>query len=404
MELLAPAGNFEKAKYALHYGADAIYTGGKQFSLRAKADNLDDEQLSQLVEYCHSLQKKIFITTNIYAHNQHLEGLENYIQFLGSLKLDGIILSDPSVFRMVQKYAPEIPIHISTQANITNWQTVKFWQDLGARRVILARELTFEEITEIRQKCPDMEIEIFVHGAMCISYSGRCLISAYFNNRHANLGECTHPCRWNYSVMEESRPGQYFPVEEDQHGTYFFNSKDLCLWKYIKEIYELGIDSIKIEGRMKSNYYVANVVRTYRQALDAVKSGNLIDNKWFDELDKVSHRIYSDGFYNGFNSEHTQHYSTSAYSRDWQYLGNIIKSDNQNVWVSVLSKFSVNETIGFIFPDINDDFEVKITHLFDENELPIEFTKPNTVVKIPVSKSVPDNGILRKRITEFVSI
>ncbi|MBP7562223.1 MAG: U32 family peptidase, partial [Candidatus Cloacimonetes bacterium] len=275
MELLAPAGNFEKAKYALHYGADAIYTGGKQFSLRAKADNLDDEQLSQLVEYCHSLQKKIFITTNIYAHNQHLEGLENYIQFLGSLKLDGIILSDPSVFRMVQKYAPEIPIHISTQANITNWQTVKFWQDLGARRVILARELTFEEITEIRQKCPDMEIEIFVHGAMCISYSGRCLISAYFNNRHANLGECTHPCRWNYSVMEESRPGQYFPVEEDQHGTYFFNSKDLCLWKYIKEIYELGIDSIKIEGRMKSNYYVANVVRTYRQALDAVKSGNL---------------------------------------------------------------------------------------------------------------------------------
>ncbi len=400
MELLAPAGNFEKAKYALQFGADAIYTGGKQYSLRAKADNLEDQQLGELVQYCHSLKKKIFITTNIYAHNRHLQGLEDYIQFLSSLGLDAIILSDPSIFSMVKKYAPALPVHISTQANITNWQTVRFWQDLGAARVILARELTFEEIGEIRQKCPDMELEIFVHGAMCISYSGRCLISAYFNNRHANLGECTHPCRWNYSVMEESRPGQFFPVEEDQHGTYFFNSKDLCLWNHLKEIYDLGIDSIKIEGRMKSNYYVANVVRTYRQALDAIKQGRKVEDSWFEELNKVSHRIYSNGFFNGFDSDKTQHYSTSAYSRDWQYLGNVIKHDDHYAWVSVLSKFSKGETISFIFPDISDDFDITVSQLIQEDDTPIDFTKPNTIVKIPLNKKIPENGILRKQINE----
>ncbi|HPY97086.1 MAG TPA: U32 family peptidase [Candidatus Cloacimonadota bacterium] len=397
MELLAPAGNFEKAKYALQYGADAIYIGGKQYSLRAKADNLDDEQLIQLIEYTHSLKKKIFITVNIYAHNSHLDGLEEYINYLSTLNLDGIILADPSIFNLVKKYAPHLPIHISTQANITNWQTVKFWQELGAKRVILARELTFAEIKEIREKCPDIELEIFVHGAMCISYSGRCLISAFFNNRHANLGECTHPCRWNYSLVEESRPGEYFPIEEDEHGTYFFNSKDLCLWNRLKEIYDLGIDSIKIEGRMKSAYYVANVVRTYKKALAAIKEGKTVNPTWEEELDKISHRVYAEGFFAGFDSNTTQHYSSSSYTRDWQYLGNIIKHDNQYAWVAVLSKFSLAEEISFIFPDLNTDFTLKIEELFDETGHQIDFTKPNTIVKIPINRTIPNFGILRKQ-------
>ncbi|MCB5249658.1 MAG: U32 family peptidase [Candidatus Cloacimonetes bacterium] len=400
MELLAPAGNFEKAKYALNYGADAIYIGGKQYSLRAKADNLQDDQLSQLVDYAHELNKKVFITVNIYAHNTHLEGLENYIKHLSTLPLDGIILADPAIFMLVKKYAPNLPIHISTQANITNWQTVKFWQELGAKRVILARELTFAEISEIRLKCPDIELEIFVHGAMCISYSGRCLISAFFNNRHANLGECTHPCRWKYAVVEEKRENEFFPIEEDQHGTYFFNSKDLCLWNRLKEIHDLGIDSVKIEGRMKSAYYVANVVRTYRQALDAIENEKEIDPNWIDELDKVSHRIYTEGFFAGFDSNQTQHYQSSSYTRDWQYLGNIIKHDEQFVWVSVLSKFSKNEEISFVFPDMSNDFSLIIAEIYDENDNLIEFTKPNTIVKIPVNRILKNYGILRKQIND----
>lgn len=398
MELLAPAGNCEKAKYALRYGADAIYIGGKEFSLRAKADNIDNDTLIEVINDAHQLNKKCFITVNIYAHNRHLNALEDYVKLLGTLPLDGIILSDPAVFSLVQKHAPNLPIHMSTQTNITNWQTVQFWQKLGAKRVILARELSFDEIKEIRQNCPDIELEIFVHGAMCISYSGRCLISAFFNNRHANLGECTHPCRWNYTVQEESRPGEFFPVEEDQHGTYLFNSKDLCLWQNLKDIYQAGIDSIKIEGRMKSNYYVANVVRTYRKALDAIKNNEEIQSHWSEELNKVSHRKFTEGFFNGFDSMNTQTYESSAYSRDWQYLGNVIQQDEQYIYISVLSKFSVDEEIGLIFPDLNADITFKPQLILDEKDESIPFTKPNTIVKIPVQQRYPEFGILRKKI------
>ncbi len=400
MELLAPAGNFEKGKYALLYGADAIYIGGKEYSLRAKADNLDDEDLSKIIDFTHSLGKKIFITVNIYPHNKHLPGLEEYMNFLGTQKLDGIILSDPAVFSLAQKYAPSIPIHMSTQSNITNWQTAKFWQNAGAKRVILARELSFNEISEIREKCPDLELEIFVHGAMCISYSGRCLISAYFNNRHANLGECTHPCRWKYSVMEESRPGQYFPVEQDNSGTYLFNSKDLCLWKDLDKIYKAGIDSIKIEGRMKSNYYVANVVRTYRKTIEALKNNSQIKEEWFEELFKVSHRTYSEGFFNGFDSMITQNYESSSYNRNWQYLGNIEKIEDGLVSVSVLSKFSKDEEIELVFPDMDKDLKLKVDKIYDEAGNLIDFTKPNTVVRIPVNQDIPDSGLVRKSVME----
>lgn len=396
MELLAPAGNLEKGKYALNYGADAIYIGGKEFSLRAKADNLENEDLTKIVDYAHSLHKKVFITVNIYPHNKHLVRLEEYMKFLGTLPLDGIILSDPAVFNLSKKYAPNIPIHMSTQSNITNWQTVKFWKEAGAKRVILARELSFNEILEIRQKCPDIEIEIFAHGAMCISYSGRCLISAFFNNRHANLGECTHPCRWKYSVVEESRPGQYFPIEQDQNGTYLFNSKDLCLWQNLDKIYKSGIDSIKIEGRMKSNYYVANVVRTYKKAMNALKNNQSPDPLWQEELFKVSHRSYSEGFFNGFDSMITQNYESSAYNRQWQYLGNIINQDEQFIYVAILSKFSLNETIEIIFPDIEKDYKFEVTSILDEDNHEIEFTKPNTIIKIPINVKLPENGLLRK--------
>ncbi len=395
MELLAPAGNLEKAKYAILYGADAVYMGGKDFSLRAKADNLNDEELLKAVEYIHSLGRKVFITVNIYPHNKHLARLEEYIKFLSKVNPDAVILSDPAVFSMVKQFASQIPIHISTQANVTNWQTAKFWSDLGAKRIILARELTKQEISEIKKNLPDVELEMFVHGAMCISYSGRCLLSAFLNNRHANLGECTHPCRWNYSLVEESRPGQYFPINQDEHGSYILNSKDLCLWDQLEEIHQLGIDSIKIEGRMKSVYYVANIIRTYKKAIDTIKNGKTPDPTWKDELYKVSHRIYSEGFFNGFDAMLTQHYESSAYSREWQYLGNIIDFDKQYITVSVLSKFSLGDNLEIIFPDLSQDIKLQITHLLNEKLEPIDFTKPNTNIKIPYQGELSSGGILR---------
>ena len=400
MEILAPAGNLEKIKYALAYGADAVYAGSQSFSLRANADNLDSNDLLSAVNYCHSKGKKLFIPLNIYAHNKHIESIKVYIKLLNDIKVDAVIVSDLGIFDLVKNIAPEIPIHISTQANVTSYNTVKVFHRLGAKRIILARELTFSEIQEIRQKCPDIELEIFVHGAMCISYSGRCLISAYINNRSANRGECTHPCRWKYALVEESRPSEYFPIEEDSNGFYFMNSKDLCLINRLKEIYDAGINSVKIEGRMKSLYYISAVTRAYKQSLLEIMNNKSIDDYWINELSKISHRIYTEAFFDEFNTNYTQNYETAQYNREWQFVGTFINNQDSNhvYLVKSYGKITREETIELIFPDRHFDLEIANPILYDENMNEIDFTKPNTCFYIKVEKEVPDYGIIRKKL------
>jgi len=396
MELLSPAGNFQKLKYALMYGADAVYSAGKQFGLRAQAGNFSEQELKKAVEFAHNLGKKVYITLNIYAHNQHLNEMPDYLMFLREIKVDALIISEPGVFSLAKEYVPEIPIHISTQASVTNWKAVEFWSKQGAKRIIMARELGIEEIKEIKRRVPNIELEMFVHGAMCMAYSGRCMLSAYLNKRSANMGLCTQPCRWQYSVIEETRPGQYFQIYEDETGTFIFNSKDLCLFQRLKEIHDAGVDSIKIEGRMKSIYYTANVTRVYRTAIDRINDIDLqLNNYLREELDKVSHRIYSEAFFDGFDSNETQYHHSSAYNRDYQFVGEIINQIDGWIYINILAKFSLNDTIEFIFPNPNEDFSLLVKEILNEENEKIEFTKPNTTVKIQLGKIIPDNGLVR---------
>ena len=399
MELLSPAGNFQKLQYAIHYGADAVYTAGKNFSLRAQSDNLSEQELKQATEFCHSLHKKIYVAVNIFAHNSDLDDLPEYLEFLQKIKIDAIIISDPGIFLLSRKYAPEIPIHISTQANITSWRSAEFWQNLGAKRIILARELTISEIKEIRSKLPELELEIFVHGAMCMSYSGRCLLSSFLNRRSANRGNCTQPCRWKFNLMEETRPGEYFPIEEDKYGTYILNSKDLCLFDRLAEIKKSGINSIKIEGRMKSIYYVANLTRTYKEALACFEENqNAKEFKSLkSELDKISHRVYTEAFFDEFDSSSTQNFSTSSYIRKYQFIGEIFKTEKNFAFINCKGKVSLKDEIEIIFPMRKKDMIVKVDNLFDEEGNPITFTKPNTVFKINLKREIPEFGIVRKK-------
>nr|MBC8416534.1 U32 family peptidase [Candidatus Cloacimonadota bacterium] len=325
MELLSPAGDLHKLKYAVLYGADAVYTAGTQFGLRAKSGNLTREELKQAVEFCHNKKKNIYITVNIFAHNKDIDELLDYLQFLQSIGVDAFIISDPGIFSLAREFAPEIPIHISTQANVTSWKSAEFWFQQGAKRIILSRELSISEIKKIRKKVPGIELEMFVHGAMCISYSGRCLLSSFLNNRSANQGYCTQPCRWEYGLAEKTRPNEFFSLDEDEYGTYIMNSKDLCLVERLKEIIDAGLDSIKIEGRMKSLYYVANVTRTYKKVVKLISENKEVPDNLKEELNKVSHRHYTEGFFDSFDSATTQFYDSSTYIRDYQFIGEIIK-------------------------------------------------------------------------------
>ena len=335
---------------------------------------------------------------NIFAHNRHLSELKNYLSYLSAIKPDALIISDPAIFDLAQEVAPNIPIHISTQANVTSWRSVKFWYKMGATRIILARELTIDEIKEIRDKIPEVELEMFVHGAMCMSYSGRCLLSAFLNGRHANLGDCSQPCRWKYHLTEEKRPGEYFPIQEDDYGTYILNSKDLSLLDRIKEIQDAGITGIKIEGRMKSIYYLANVVRTYRRALDNLKKNILPDNRLLEELDKVSHRVYTHAFFDKFDSTDTQHYKTSSYVRTYKVLGYIVETDKNNIILDVRNKFIVGDPVEIIYPNLDEDRKFTVKKILDENGNELDFTKPNTYVKIELPFYPQKMGILRKKI------
>lgn len=330
IELLAPAGNMEKLKTALIYGADAVYFGGSSYGLRAFAGNFDDSGIREAVEYTHNMGKKAYVTVNIFPHNEDLEGLDEYLKLLYSVNVDAVLISDPGVLAVAKEAAPDLDIHLSTQANNVNYKSALFWHKLGVKRVVLARELSLEEIREIRDKTPDtLELEAFVHGAMCISYSGRCLLSSYMTGRDSNRGACAHPCRYKYYLVEEKRPGEYMQIEEDNKGTYIMNSKDLCMIEHLPEVIKSGVTSLKIEGRMKSSFYVATVVKAYRKTLDEyiAKGDNYVFNpEWMTDLEKASHREFSTGFY--FKNP-GQVYESSAYIRGYDIVGLVKEYDRE---------------------------------------------------------------------------
>lgn len=360
-ELLIPASSLEVLKAAVIYGADAVYIGGEAFGLRAKAKNFSMEEMAEGIAFAHEKGVKVYVTANILAHNGDLEGAAEYFEELKNMKPDtpdALIISDPGMFTIAKRVWPEVEIHISTQANNTNYETYLFWWGLGAKRVVSARELSLAEIKGIRERIPeDMEIESFIHGAMCISYSGRCLLSNYFTGRDANKGACTHPCRWKYAVVEEQRPGEYLPVYENDRGTYIFNSKDLCMIGYIPEIVDAGIDSLKIEGRMKTALYVATVARTYRRAIDDFYESPekyRANMDWYlEEIAKCTYRQFTTGFYFGKPDETTQIYDSNTYVNEYIYLGFIEeKKDAQNLCrITQRNKFCVGDSIEIMKPD-----------------------------------------------------
>jgi len=399
-ELLAPAGNLEKLKMALIYGADAVYMGGKSFGLRAFGDNFDDAELEQGIDFAHSLGKKAYITINIFPHNDDLLGLPEYIKRLATIGADAILVSDLGVFRIAREVAPSLPIHISTQANSTNWSAAQFWKELGATRVVLARELSLTDIKLIRQRV-NIELEAFVHGAMCMSYSGRCLISNYLTGRDANRGECAQPCRWKYHLMEESRPGVYLPVAEDERGTYIFNSKDLCLISHIPELMDSGLHSFKIEGRMKSVHYVATVIKVYREAIDSYASSSApftVKQEWLDELQKVSHREYTTGFYFNKPTQQDQIYSSSSYIQTHNFIG-LVKEYNPSTGMAVVEQrnnMKVGEKIEIMQPG-RSNFVQTISQMFDSEGNSISVAPhPQQIVTLPMSQPVVPYAMLRR--------
>jgi len=376
-ELLIPAGSLDVLKTAVIYGADAVYLGGEAFGLRANAKNFTNEDMKEGITFAHDRGVKVYITANILAHNDDLPGVRAYFEELKELRPDALIISDPGVFAIARRVIPEMEIHISTQANNTNYETYLFWHGLGAKRVVSARELSLKEIREIRDHIPaDMEIESFIHGAMCISYSGRCLLSNYLAGRDANQGACTHPCRWKYSIVEETRPGEVMPVYENERGTYLFNSRDLCMIEHIPEMIEAGIDSFKIEGRMKTALYVATVARTYRKALDdyhqspALYQANL--NWYRAEIGKCTYREFTTGFYFGKADASAQIYDSNTYIKNYTYLGTVetVRADGCGR-ITQKNKFSVGETIEVMKPD-GQNLEVTVQAILDEDGQPME--------------------------------
>lgn len=350
-EILAPASSLEVLKTAVNYGADAVYIGGEMYGLRAKAKNFSEEDMKEGISYAHKYGKKVYVTANITAHNRDLSGIEKYFEKLRDMHPDALIISDPGVFSIAKKVCPTIDIHISTQANNVNYLTFLFWKEQGASRVVTARELSLGEIADIRANIPDdLEIETFVHGAMCISYSGRCLLSHYFTGRDANMGACTHPCRWKYHIVEETRPGEYLPIEENERGTYIFNSKDLCMIEHIPELLEAGIDSFKIEGRMKTALYVAVVVRTYRQAVeDYMESPEKYKSRipyYREEIAKCTYRQFTTGFFFGPTTYETQIYDSNTYINEYSYLGMVREIyEDGTIGFDQKNKFSVGDDI-----------------------------------------------------------
>lgn len=370
-ELLIPASSLEVLKIAVIFGADAVYAGGEAFGLRAKAKNFSMKELEEGIAFAHAHGVKVYITANILAHNEDLKEIRSYFEELRELGPDALIISDPGVFQIAGEVCPEIERHISTQANNTNYGTYRFWHALGAKRVVSARELSLEEIKEIRANIPDsLEIETFIHGAMCISYSGRCLLSNYFTGRDANRGACTHPCRWKYSIVEETRPNEYMPVYENERGTYIFNSKDLCMIEHIPELTEAGIDSFKIEGRMKNALYVATVARTYRKAIDDYKTSPELYREnlpWYlDQISNCTYRQFTTGFFFGKPSDEAQIYDNNTYCKEYTYIGIVGEQNQDGLYrIEQRNKFSVGEELEVMKPDGRNE-TVTVRRIVDE--------------------------------------
>lgn len=403
VELLAPAGNLEKLKMAVQYGADAVYLAGKQFGLRTASDNFSLDEMREGVSYAHAHGKKAYLTMNIIAHNDSIEQVEPFVLEAAETGIDGVIVSDPGIFTIIRKIRPDLPIHISTQTSTTNYQTVAFWHQLGAKRIVLARELSLKEIQEIRQRVPDVELEVFVHGAMCISYSGRCLLSNYMAGRDANQGDCAHPCRWRYRLVEEKRPGKYYPIEEDSTGTFIFNSKDLCLLPYLPELIQSGVSSLKIEGRVKSSFYVATVVKAYREAVDAWYSGNWQDaSPWLEEVGTVSNRDFTTGFLFGKPGPEAHNYATSSYIRRYDFIGLVTGYDEHSgrLVVEQRNHFRTGESIE-VLPPKGSVVRLTLGEMYDEEGNRID-AAPHPQMKVFLAglPPFPENSILRRRATK----
>ena len=397
-ELLIPASSLEVLKTAVMFGADAVYIGGEAFGLRAKAKNFSMEEIREGIAFAHAHDVKVYITANILAHNGDLSGVRAYFEELKEIRPDALIISDPGVFMIAREVCPEIDIHISTQANNTNYGTYQFWHQLGARRVVTARELSMAELKEIREKAPaDLEMETFIHGAMCISYSGRCLLSNYFTGRDANRGACTHPCRWKYAIVEETRPGEYMPVYENERGTYIFNSKDLCMIEHIPELIDSGIDSFKIEGRMKTALYVATVARTYRKAIDDyLESPELYRENmdWYlDQISNCTYRQFTTGFFFGKPDESAQIYDNNTYVKEYTYLGIIGECTADGLYrIEQRNKFSVGEQIEIMKPD-GRNIQVVVRRIVDEEGQEMQ-SSPHPKQVLYIELSAAENGAL----------
>ncbi|MBN1044807.1 MULTISPECIES: U32 family peptidase [unclassified Clostridium] len=400
-EILAPAGNLEKLKIAIDFGADAVYLGGGKLNLRAFSNNFTNEEMAEGIKYCHDRDKKVYVTLNVFARNPDLKGAGEYIKSLYDLGVDAIIVADPSLIAIAKEAAPDLELHLSTQANTVNWVATKFWHDLGVKRVVLARELTFNEIRTITSNIPeDCDIEAFVHGSMCIAYSGRCLISNYMLGRDSNKGVCSNACRYKYHLMEETRPGEYYPVVEDENGTYIMNSKDLCMINYIPELVQSGIYSFKIEGRMKSEFYVASVVKAYREALDAYwedPENYKFKEEWMDTLNKISHRKYHTGFFLGKMGE--QNYEESSYVRDYDIVGMVKSYDPETKIATILQKNRVfeNDEVEVLRPHI-PYFNVKLLDMFDveKNVKTDVANRAHMTFTVKVDEPLQENDMLVK--------
>ncbi len=399
-ELLAPAGNMEKLHMALLYGADAVYLGGKMFGLRAFASNFSLAEMDEAVAFAHSLHKKVYVTVNIFAHNEDINALPDYLRSLQAIGVDALLISDFGVWSVAREIIPEMPLHVSTQANTTNWAAVKAWENLGASRVVLARELSFTEMKEIGSKT-EVELEAFVHGAMCISYSGRCWLSSYLTGRDGNRGACAQVCRWEFSLTEKNRPGEVYDVAGDEQGTYIMNSKDLCLLPYLLQLMEAGICSFKIEGRMKSAHYAASVVSVYRRAIDACwrdPQHYTVKQEWLDELEKVSHRPYTTGFALGKPDATAQVYTTSSYLQTHEFVGLVRDWDNGRLTVEQRNHMKEGETLEVFCPDGSLRTLVLKEMRNQDGEPIVAAQHPQMVFTCRAAESIPESSILRRKI------
>ncbi|MBR5155155.1 MAG: U32 family peptidase C-terminal domain-containing protein [Clostridia bacterium] len=400
-ELLAPAGSLSKLKIAITYGADAVYVGGEEFSLRVAAENFSVEDLREGVRFAHQRGKKVYLTANIIPHNEDIDEYSSFLKEYLNAGFDAVIVSDLGMFQLTREVAPDLEIHISTQANNVNYKSAESWYKMGAKRVILAREMSLDEIAEIRRRTPDgLELEAFVHGAMCISYSGRCLLSNYMTNRDSNQGACSHPCRWKYNLVEETRPGEYMPVFENERGTFIYNSKDLCMIDHIDKLVECGLDSFKIEGRVKSEYYLATIVKAYREAIDTYfedPEGFKSNPEWLEEIKKVSHRDYTTGFFFGKPDGNEQNYETSSYIRNYELLGIVDGYDEKSGFLTVIQKnrFFKGSEVEFLRPK-GEFVKFKIEYMENEQGEEMEVAnRPQDIARIKTDFPIEKDSMMR---------